>query len=366
MLACPWPHACQGGHRSNITTPATTNGGRRLSSAQELTDAAAGCAPGYKGPLCAVCEKHYYFSSTTTTCEACGNNGAAQISVMIVVPILLLAALAAIVILFMNTGHKLVGGGRANLLAAMFVGGGEAGLSGLGNEEEEGGHGEAGGASAEVAGGGGVSTTGSPVLLGATSDAAGAMAAPGTEGNEAETQNAGNQSVRDSGNNGGSSSSSSSSVYKGCQKALGKMLRPFVAIVSAVSTLCYNVMGFLGNLNQDLLMPIMKIMMTACQIVSGIPKALNLKFPPFVTRLFSILDFVNFTSMNFGSPQCYYKYDFVDVLMLQTVAPMICIIVLFLAYLLDHMCRTTPMERTIYVTGFFLITYMVLPRYGLM
>ena len=108
MLACPWPNACQGGDGSNVTAPATTNG-RRLSSIPALTDAVAGCAPGYTGPLCAGCADHYYFASTTTTCEACGNDGDKELSLMIVIPSMMLFVVVAAVVLFIQYGHKLIG-----------------------------------------------------------------------------------------------------------------------------------------------------------------------------------------------------------------------------------------------------------------
>ena len=142
-------------------------------------------------------------------------------------------------------------------------------------------------------------------------------------------------------------------------KSLAKVFQPVIETGSAVASL-------VGSVDQDLLMPIVKIMMTVFQIVSNMPAAINLQFPPRVTRLFAAFAFVNFTSMNFGSPQCYYKYDYVDLLMLQTVAPLVLIGLLFLAYLVDHRCRAVPMERSVYVTWFFLITYLVLPRYSLM
>ena len=141
-------------------------------------------------------------------------------------------------------------------------------------------------------------------------------------------------------------------------KSLKKLLDPLIEIGSAV-------MGFIFSLDQDLLMPMVKIMMTVYQIISGMPNAIDLKFPPYATQLFNAFAFVNFTSMNFGSPQCFYKYDYVDILMVQTLAPLVVIGLLFLTYLIDHRCRTTPLERSVYITLFFLITYFVLPRYGL-
>ena len=137
-----------------------------------------------------------------------------------------------------------------------------------------------------------------------------------------------------------------------------KLLEPLVEIGATV-------IGLIVSLDQDLLMPMVKIMMTVYQIISGMPNAIDLKFPPHATQLFNAFAFVNFTSMNFGSPQCYYKYDYVDILMVQTLAPLVVIGLLFITYLIDHSCRATPLERNVYITVFFLITYLVLPRYGL-
>ena len=138
-----------------------------------------------------------------------------------------------------------------------------------------------------------------------------------------------------------------------------KLLEPLVEIGATV-------IGLIVSLDQDLLMPMVKIMMTVFQIISGMPNAIDLKFPPHATQLFNAFAFVNFTSMNFGSPQCYYKYDYIDILMVQTLAPLVVIGLLFITYLVDHRCRATPLERNVYITVFFLITYLVLPRYELL
>ena len=307
MLACPWPHACQGGDGSNATAPATTNG-RRLSPALALTDVVTGCSSGYAGPLCATCAHNYYFSSTTTTCEACGNNGNTQMSLMFVIPALMIVVVVAVYILFVKFGQDLADGERTNKLAAM-AGGAEVESE---SDEEEGGQ---------------------------------------------------------EGNMDGDSNVAVLTLFDGLKrrlKGVGKRIKSQMKLFKPLIEFGSAVVGYVGNLDQDLLMPMVKIMMTVFQIVSGMPNAIDLKFPPHAARMFEVFAFVNFTSMNFGSPQCYYKYDYVDVLMLQTLAPLALIALLFLAYLVDHRCRATPIGRSVYVTFFFLITYLVLPRYSLL
>ena len=352
MLACPWPHACQGGDGSNATAPATTNG-RRLSPALALTDTATGCVPGYTGPLCAVCAHNYYFASTTTTCEVCGANGGTQLSLMVVIPMLLIVAVGTLVISFIKFGHKLVEGDGANQLVAMAGG---AGVEPENDEKEVDGKAHV---SAQLAGGGGDGgDTGSHTMTmnGSGNEAAAATAAVSVdvEGNIQGTTYVGRGVTADS-TLGRGVSKRLKGVWKRI-KSVTNLLGPLTAIGSTVASV-------VGRLDQDMLMPTVKIMTTAYQIVSNMPSAIDLKFPAVVTKLFAAFYFVNFTSMNFGSPQCYYKYDYVDVLVLQTVAPLVLIALLFLAYLVDLRCRTTPMERSIYVTFFFLITYLVLPRY---
>ena len=291
MLACPWPSACQGGDGSI----ATTTNGRRLSTALVLTDDAAGCTPGYTGPLCAVCAHNFYFASITSTCEACGNNGTTQLSLMVVIPLLFIAVVVTASLKFRRKHVEEEGA----LELAPMTGG--SGVEPVSHEDEEM-H-----SSARVTGDSGTGMSGAGVSM----------------------------------------------------KSLKLMFQPVIETGSAVASL-------VGSVDRGLLMPIVKIMMTVFQIVSNLPAAIDLQFPHHVTRLFVAFAFVNFTSMNFGSPQCYYKYDYVDLLMLQTLAPLVLIGLLFLAYLVDHRCRAVPLERSNYVTWFFLITYLVLPRYRLM
>jgi hypothetical protein len=79
------------------------------------------------------------------------------------------------------------------------------------------------------------------------------------------------------------------------------------------------------------------------------------------------LSFVNLTALAFGSPQCYVRYDYVDQLMVQTLAP-ICVVQLLIICFALHLVairskgsdvRSEVITR--YLNLFFLITYLVLP-----
>ena len=283
-------------------------------------------------------------------------------SLMFVIPTLMIVMVVAAYILFVKFGHKLAEGERAMQLAVM-AGGAEVESE---SDEEEGekeeGEEEEGGGGAEE---GEMHT--STHLADVAEDVEDNIIKPHHDSVSSEGRRLRKAVGKVFGpclNIGSALSTLFQGVWSRLQgvgkriKSLMKLLEPLMEIGSAVISL-------VSNLDQDLLMPMVKIMMTVFQIVSGMPNAINLKFPPHAARMFEVFAFVNFTSMNFGSPQCYYKYDYVDVLMLQTLAPLVLIALLFLAYLVDHRCRTTPMERSIYVTFFFLITYLVLPRYGL-
>ena len=80
-----------------------------------------------------------------------------------------------------------------------------------------------------------------------------------------------------------------------------------------------------------------------------------------------ICRFINFSAITVGSPQCYFKYDFVDVLMTQTLAPIIflsCLGLIFLAHRQYCKMKNEPMSRATYgkyITIFLLVTYLVLP-----
>jgi hypothetical protein len=76
---------------------------------------------------------------------------------------------------------------------------------------------------------------------------------------------------------------------------------------------------------------------------------------------------VNFSALTLGSPQCYSRYDYVDQLILQTLAP-ICVVVLLLISLMLHLIAnrnegTDSRSQIItrYLTLFFILTYLVLP-----
>jgi hypothetical protein len=85
------------------------------------------------------------------------------------------------------------------------------------------------------------------------------------------------------------------------------------------------------------------------------PYATEVIFPPTTRHLFEAMTFVNFASLNFGSPECYVRVDYVDKLMIQSLAPLAVVLLLFFGYLVDR-CRTNPLDRGMFVTCFFLIT----------
>jgi hypothetical protein len=70
-----------------------------------------------------------------------------------------------------------------------------------------------------------------------------------------------------------------------------------------------------------------------------------------------------------GSPECFTKYDYIDTMIVQTIAPLCIVTVVFFAYgtQLARMRLTRASDEKIsrmttkYVTFFFLITYLVLP-----
>jgi hypothetical protein len=77
--------------------------------------------------------------------------------------------------------------------------------------------------------------------------------------------------------------------------------------------------------------------------------------------------FVNLTALAFGSPECFVRYDYVDQLMVQTLAP-ICVVMLLIICFAFHLVAIRnkgPDIRseiiTRYLNLFFLITYLVLP-----
>jgi hypothetical protein len=79
---------------------------------------------------------------------------------------------------------------------------------------------------------------------------------------------------------------------------------------------------------------------------------------------------VNFIAFKLGSPQCFSTYDYIDEMMVETLGPLIIIILVLLAYF----CNVSIFARgrnsdpnwvrsvtARYITFFFLITYLVLP-----
>ena len=350
MLACPWPHACQGGDGSNAKAPLTTNG-RRLSTALELPDTVAGCAKGYTGPLCAVCADRYFFASTTTTCEPCGKNGATQLSLLIVIPIMMFIVVIGAYITFMKFERNVV-------VFASVASNVEVEENDANEEEEEDAEEGKKSATAHLAGGGGTGVSNAGVVVREN-----IINTHRDRGRGSGWRNALNKLfspclfiVR-----------SVSRCWQSARrrlKGLWKRIYSLTTIVKPIIVIGLAIMHFIVSLDQDLLMPMIKIITTVYQIVSSMPAAIDLQFPSHVTQLFNAFAFVNFTSMHFGSPQCYYNYDYIDILMLQMVAPLVIIGLIFLTYLIDHRCRTKPLERGAYVTMFLLVTYFVLPRCG--
>ena len=73
------------------------------------------------------------------------------------------------------------------------------------------------------------------------------------------------------------------------------------------------------------------------------------------------------SAVSIGSPQCYYKYDYIDKLFLQTLAPIAAVALLGIAVAF-HMRINPNMKKedkakiiARYLTLFFLLTYLVLP-----
>jgi hypothetical protein len=100
MLKCPYgKSACRGGG-IGIPLPAVTGLIRPISfyapttvttAGSDITaDTSEGCAPGYEGPLCAICSDKYYFSSGSSTCVACQGKGQGQLATLILIPLVIL------------------------------------------------------------------------------------------------------------------------------------------------------------------------------------------------------------------------------------------------------------------------------------
>ena len=77
--------------------------------------------------------------------------------------------------------------------------------------------------------------------------------------------------------------------------------------------------------------------------------------------------FANFSALSVGSPQCYLKYDYIDKLYLQTLAPIAAVALLGIAFSF-HMKAVRNTDVTFqseiiarYLTLFFILTYLVLP-----
>jgi hypothetical protein len=140
-------------------------------------------------------------------------------------------------------------------------------------------------------------------------------------------------------------------------KAVATYVRTMVKDGAAVS-----MMKLLAKKDGDeMLVPMVKILMTVFQIVSTMPYATEVIFPPTTRHLFEAMTFVNFASLNFGSPECYVRVDYVDKLMIQSLAPLSVVKLLFFGYIV-YRCRTNPHDRGLFVTCFFLITCESKPR----
>ena len=76
---------------------------------------------------------------------------------------------------------------------------------------------------------------------------------------------------------------------------------------------------------------------------------------------------MNFSALTLGSPQCYARYDYVDQLIVQTLAPL-CVVALLLISFIVHLVAIRDKDAiqrsqiiTRYLTLFFFVTYLVLP-----
>jgi hypothetical protein len=112
-----------------------------------------------------------------------------------------------------------------------------------------------------------------------------------------------------------------------------------------------------------------KILLTVMQIVSGFPTVLDLHFPPSSSTLLHGFSFVNFSSLQLGSPQCYTSFDYVSTLQTQTLVPIGIVCLLALAFVLHYGYLTHQKrkrrEKVILIRKYtmlvFFITYLTLP-----
>lgn len=126
------------------------------------------------------------------------------------------------------------------------------------------------------------------------------------------------------------------------------------------------VQEFLTAVFEDI-MPKIKILVTVSQVICNLPSVLNLKFPPFISNLFSSLSFINFSGLSLGSPECYTRFDYVDQLISQTAVPIVITLMIPVMFygevtyrrIYDPKIRSQIFSR--YITCFFLLTYVVLP-----
>jgi hypothetical protein len=112
------------------------------------------------------------------------------------------------------------------------------------------------------------------------------------------------------------------------------------------------------------------------QIITVLPSSFGIQFPSVTTKLYHALSFVNFTSLRIGDPQCYAprRLDYIDKLVIQTVAPIVIICIVFVVaviHVADVVRRLSRHKRKLkselsavvgrYLSIFFLIVYLVLP-----
>jgi hypothetical protein len=82
---------------------------------------------------------------------------------------------------------------------------------------------------------------------------------------------------------------------------------------------------------------------------------------------FAMNSFASWSSVQFGSPDCYYHMDYIDRMIIQTLVPLFAVFVIFLLANLNmlKMTKNTDLERQVvgsrYFTLFLLLTYIVLP-----
>jgi len=93
-----------------------------------------------------------------------------------------------------------------------------------------------------------------------------------------------------------------------------------------------------------------KILLSAFQIVSGLPATLKISFPKAVSKFLNGLSFSNIFSINTSSMSCLSskRYDYIDTLMFATVLPVVVTAVLYAMYIAEvRIVRNETMARNL-------------------